>query len=110
MRRHHRPKDASKILEAQYAAYPAWKIEAAKELQRRHDIAATAIPERVWANLFMRGLNPQATADRAEIYHGASDRPGRYGERQRGERATNSPARTKPATIRIITPAPPAAD
>jgi hypothetical protein len=69
MRRHHRPKDASKILEAQHAAYPAWKIEAAKELQRRHDIAATAIPQRVWANLFMRGLNPQATADRAEIYH-----------------------------------------
>ena len=69
MRRHHRRKDASKILEAEHVAYPAWKTEAAKELQRRHDIAATAIPERVWANLFMRGLNPQATADRAEIYH-----------------------------------------
>jgi hypothetical protein len=39
------------------------------ELQRRHNIAQTAIPERVWANLFVRGLDPQATAERAEIYY-----------------------------------------
>ena len=69
MSRHNRPKRASKTLAAEHAAYPAWKIEAAKELQRRHHIAATAIPERVWAKLFMRGLGAQVTADRAEIYH-----------------------------------------
>jgi hypothetical protein len=61
--------NAEKMCDAGQAAYPAWKIEATRELQRRHDIAAAAIPERVWANLFMRGLDPQATADRAEIYY-----------------------------------------
>jgi len=28
---------ASKIAQAEQATYPAWKIEASKELQRQHD-------------------------------------------------------------------------
>jgi hypothetical protein len=55
--------NAEKMCETRQAAYLAW------ELQRRHDIAAAAIPERVWANLFVRGFEPTAAADRAEIYY-----------------------------------------
>jgi hypothetical protein len=59
----------SKIAQAEQATYPAWKIEASKELQRQHDIVATAIPERVWTRLFVRRLDPLTAADRAEIYY-----------------------------------------
>jgi hypothetical protein len=63
-----RPK-AVNIPEAEQAPYPAWKAEASKELQRQHDIAATAIPERVWTILDVRRLGPKKAADRAEMYY-----------------------------------------
>ena len=59
----------SKIAQAEQATYPAWKAEASKELQRQHDIAATAIPERVWTILYVRRLGPKKAADRAEMYY-----------------------------------------
>jgi hypothetical protein len=60
---------ASNIGQAEEATYPAWKSEASKELQREHDIAATAIPERVWTSLYVRRLDPLMAAARAEIYY-----------------------------------------
>ena len=60
---------AEKLCETRQAAYPAWRTEATTELKRRHHIPAAAIPERVWSKLFVRGLDPQATADRAAIYY-----------------------------------------
>jgi hypothetical protein len=60
---------AVKIPEAEQATYPAWKAEASKELQRQHDIAATAIPERVWTILYVQRLGPKKAADRAEMYY-----------------------------------------
>jgi len=100
--RHNRSKDASKMLEADHAAYPAWKIEAAKMLQRRQDIAATAIPERVWANLHARASThrPRPTVPRSTS--GAFDRPGRYGERQRGKRGQQTWAGQKSRRCRCI--------
>jgi hypothetical protein len=59
---------ASQIRQAEQATYPAWKAEASEELQHQHDIAATAIPERVWTSLYVQRFNPQAAANRAEIY------------------------------------------
>jgi hypothetical protein len=58
-----------KIGQAEQATYPAWRIEASKELQREHDIVATAIPERVWASLYARRFDPLAAAQRAEVYY-----------------------------------------
>jgi hypothetical protein len=49
--------------------YEASKAAAAKELQDRHSVAAPAIPERVWWNLYVRRLDPPTAADRAEVYH-----------------------------------------
>lgn len=60
---------SSKRGQAEPASYPAWKVAAAKELKDRHDIAPTAIPERVWTNLYVRRLDPPTTADRAEVYY-----------------------------------------
>ena len=67
-RQHPRAK-ASKIGQAEQATFPAWKIEASKELQLQHDIVATAIPERVWTSLYLRRLDPLTAAHRAEIYY-----------------------------------------
>jgi hypothetical protein len=47
----------------------AWKLEAAKQLKRRHSIVATAIPEHIWVNLYGRRLSPKEAADQAEIYY-----------------------------------------
>jgi hypothetical protein len=58
-RSHDRPSDAQ-------PSYEAWKAVAAKELQRLHGIDATAIAEREWTKLYIRGLAPEEAADRAE--------------------------------------------
>jgi hypothetical protein len=56
-------------------AYPAWKAEASQELQRRHEIAATSIPERTWTNLYIRRLAPKDAAERAATEYNNSHRP-----------------------------------
>jgi len=50
-------------------SYTAWKDAAARELQDRHSITATAIPERVWTNLYVRRFDPPTAADRTEVYY-----------------------------------------
>jgi hypothetical protein len=59
-RRHRNP-----TVEAQ-PSYEAWKAVAAEELKRLHGIEATAIAEREWTKLYVRGLAPEEAAERAE--------------------------------------------
>jgi hypothetical protein len=63
-------------------SYPAWKADTAKELQRRHGIAATAIAERIWTQFYVHKLTPKEAADRAEgVYR--STRPPDWVKRRR---------------------------
>jgi hypothetical protein len=68
------------------SAYPAWKAEALKALQHQHDIAPGAIPERVWTNLFVRSLNPEEAAGRAEVYYRNIQPAGLQWRKQKNER------------------------
>jgi hypothetical protein len=52
-------------LEAQ-PSYASWKDAAAQELKRLHGIEATAIPEREWIKLYVRGLTPEEAAAQVE--------------------------------------------
>jgi hypothetical protein len=45
------------------------RLEAAKELQRRHRVAATATPEHIRVSLYGRRLDPMEAADEAAIHH-----------------------------------------
>ena len=47
-------------------SYRAWKAAAANALQRRHGLAATAIPEREWSRFYVLCLSAADAADRAE--------------------------------------------
>jgi hypothetical protein len=52
--------------------YSAWKTKAAKELNDRHHIEATAIAERIWTQFYVHRLTPKQAADRAKmVYHRA---------------------------------------
>jgi len=51
--------------------YPPWRARAARELENRHQIKATAIAERIWAQFYARGLDPTAAAYRAQMVYRA---------------------------------------
>jgi len=92
---------AKSLCETRQAAYPAWRTEARTELERRHHIPAAAIPERVWSKLFVRGVDPQATADRAAIYY-RSIRPA--GLLWRKEKIPRAASRTRSAEANTTGP------
>jgi hypothetical protein len=47
--------------------FAEWKAEAAAALQRRHDVSPGTIPERVWKQLYVKALAPNAAADRVAV-------------------------------------------
>jgi hypothetical protein len=49
--------------------YKAWKVDVAMEMERRHGIAASVIPEHVWTRFYVRGLTPEDAAKTPELYN-----------------------------------------
>ena len=47
----------------------AWKARAAAELARRHGIAATSIPERIWKRLYLGNHAPTRAAEWAWTHY-----------------------------------------
>jgi hypothetical protein len=47
----------------------AWRREAEAELERLYpSVRATSIPERIWTNLYVRGLSPGEAARAADVH------------------------------------------
>lgn len=70
------------------AEYPEWKSRAVGELDRVYLVKAQ-IPERVWRDLYVKGLEPTEAADRAKTWHyNQLPEKDRARMRQRGEPQT----------------------
>ena len=61
--------DSGRIRRTERAAYQDWKEAASDELQLKHAIPPSTIPERVWMSLYARRFNSEAAAARAEFYY-----------------------------------------
>ena len=56
--------------------YRAWKAGVATEMERRHGIAASIVPEHVWTKLYIKGLTPEQAAKAPEVHNYVTREPG----------------------------------